>query len=1569
MSSDLAPTPSASSKTNHRRLSKRWKRPVIIFGSIVVGLFFLLLIIAGPAFPSVARWAGLKAAASHGITGDYRVEGTLFSGFTIREIELTGEDSPLVSLSLESVEVDYDFFEVVTAASELNWLNLLRVNNAVIDLNIPVSNEEAAPSTDKVPKEKTVDDFSPIWNLLNSEIEIENISVTAQIEEQRYELGSFSLNGPSSAEGGIEIESISLPGKDPISTLSARLQHEEGSITLNQFSGEEIESLQYLTLSETNPGEWIVDASIVLGGGEISIFADTAGRVSLSLPREQSIDLAGLPSTDEGPKLSGKISDLDLRFDGDFASPASWEISGKVLGHSLAVDAMSMDSLALILTDNEVKLDAITSGARLSGRVSAPLTSVPTTEGFATMPVNISADLRLESLEELLAAWEIDLPLTGSIDGRVENVQLVGGSSLRSGSVLVLSDTLQWNGESLTHLQIAGQVPETDQVKLVAEAGLDETTAVKMNGTFLLESMSYTGDLEGQFDTAGLLGGVLEGLEATGISGAGNLKWSGNGTLDPAEHLGNASLSARNLTLQDGRPMQIALEANYTDATVFVPTISVDSKPFSLSGQAAWQDARITVDDLAISLSERRAFSLSASLPFDGTSENGFLEQDGEVTINLAATDLAIEELTPLFTEASPIAGKLNGHLGTSGRWDAIKAKGKFDFLPSLEAIEGDPALNIEMQMSGSVLRPESWDADLGAILSGLKWDEIQLGDVNFRAATRAAARGKTLDAALNATQNGAILNAEARLDLSDAVDFAELKERPLDLTANFHAPDLAPLWQELAPPSWRNIPVAGELDLSLIDVRLKGTDVLSGDLDLFSDTLRIDGETLEKIELSMQVAEPNAVAGVLALHADEISRVDGGGSFHLIDQIYDADIGLHLDLANEGTLNRLLGNREIARLLPGSASLTLKAEGNVKEERTKGEFDLKGKDLALADAAVPIGSFHVAGDFSESSLTTLLQLRSEPLDIDGDFDWDGTRFNITELNASSKGTPVFSANASVPLSKDKLSAADWLSQEEPVELRLTSEPVALKTLMRLVKDAPAVNGNLDLDLVVDGTPAKPNIDLALAISNIALPEQDDLKVGALDLSLQAADAKALLKGNYRHPDVNPLIINASLPFFPKEWALKERDVMEEEINASARIEKSPLAFLSSQVPAIKSIDGNIALDAEVTGTVSTPLISGDGMLDVSRLRLNNRDAPSFYDIDLNTRFAENRLTIENLNAIVAGGKVNASGTVDFIPEEEPRFDLSLGAEEALAFRTPDLSLRTDAAITLRGPLSEATLAGSIGITNSRFFKNFDLLPQTLPVRNTSVLPTVERAPRGGGAAYTDLNLGVDIAPFKDWNADIRLYTQDPFLVRSNLVESDLVADIRVSGKLSAPSPVGFLAIDEGELSLPFSSIDVEIGRVEFDENTGFNGAINLKAQAKADKYRINVFLYNRVLDPKFVLTSNPPLPTEDLMTLLVTGTTRDALIGGDVGSLAASKAATLLFKNMRKASNKTDTEPSLLDTLQERTELDIGGINPETGAQTVGGKIRLWKQLFFVGDVDAENDYRALLKYVFRFR
>ncbi len=511
--------------------------------------------------------------------------------------------------------------------------------------------------------------------------------------------------------------------------------------------------------------------------------------------------------------------------------------------------------------------------------------------------------------------------------------------------------------------------------------------------------------------------------------------------------------------------------------------------------------------------------------------------------------------------------------------------------------------------------------------------------------------------------------------------------------------------------------------------------------------------------------------------------------------------------------------------------------------------------------------------------------------------------------------------------------------------------------------------GELSLDLAVSGTPAAPAVSAALDLESLSVPRQGDpLPAGRLALKLGTKDGELRLSGEYQHPDVKPLDLAAVLPFHPGAWATGERDFAEEPLSASAKMERSPLAFLAGQVPGIESIAGEIALDASVAGTLAAPQLRGSGHLEVSRLRLENRLAPSLRDIDLVARFGENRVELASLRAVVAGGTLSGKGEAVFSPGGEPQIRLALQGSEVLVYRSPEVNVRTDLDLTLAGPWSRASLSGELGLVNSRYFRNFDLLPAGLPTRRAeSALPTVSRTPRGGGAAYRDLEIGVDLAPFRDWPVSVRVHTKDPFLVRSNLVESDLTADLRLTGTLGRPNPVGHLAIREGEMRLPFSRIDVETGRIEFDEATGFNGAIEFKARGKADRYQIALYLYDRVLSPQYVLTSIPPLPAEDIMTLLATGTTRSEMVGDEAGSVAATKAAELLLKNLRQKSNQADAEPTLLDLLEERTELEMGRVNQETGQQTFGGKIRLWRQLFFVGDVDAGSDYRALLKYVFR--
>ncbi|MDG2122372.1 MAG: translocation/assembly module TamB domain-containing protein, partial [Verrucomicrobiales bacterium] len=271
-----------------------------------------------------------------------------------------------------------------------------------------------------------------------------------------------------------------------------------------------------------------------------------------------------------------------------------------------------------------------------------------------------------------------------------------------------------------------------------------------------------------------------------------------------------------------------------------------------------------------------------------------------------------------------------------------------------------------------------------------------------------------------------------------------------------------------------------------------------------------------------------------------------------------------------------------------------------------------------------------------------------------------------------------------------------------------------------------------------------------------------------------------------------------------------------------------------------------------------------------------------------------------------------------------------------------------------------------LGVTESLFFKNFDLLPVRLPRRSRSVLPEVERAP--SAPMPRSIEVGVEAEPFNNWTVDVKLVTDDPFLVRSNLAETDVSIDLRVSGKLEKPVPDGRVWLEEGEVKLPFSAILVQEGEVVFNEETGFNPALEFRVTAEASEYKITGYIYNRALDPKWVLTSNPPLPQEDILTLVGTGSTRDGLAGSGQGDLAkmAGKYALSAFRKEKAVESR---EPTFFDEISDRSKVEIEGIDMKTGEVTMGGQIRLWEELYLNGKFGQEGSYRAMLKYLFKFK
>jgi len=106
-------------------------------------------------------------------------------------------------------------------------------------------------------------------------------------------------------------------------------------------------------------------------------------------------------------------------------------------------------------------------------------------------------------------------------------------------------------------------------------------------------------------------------------------------------------------------------------------------------------------------------------------------------------------------------------------------------------------------------------------------------------------------------------------------------------------------------------------------------------------------------------------------------------------------------------------------------------------------------------------------------------------------------------------------------------------------------------------------------------------------------------------------------------------------------------------------------------------------------------------------------------------------------------------------------------------------------------------------------------------------------------------------------------------------------------------------------------------------------------------------------------------LPQEEIISLLATGTTRQELAGNN--SVLAGRAAMLVVQQLyRKVFKKG--QPTQSNSVFDRLQLDVGGVDPRTGRQQATGRFKVNENWVLVGDVGVGGEFRGLVKYLIRF-
>jgi autotransporter translocation and assembly factor TamB len=515
------------------------------------------------------------------------------------------------------------------------------------------------------------------------------------------------------------------------------------------------------------------------------------------------------------------------------------------------------------------------------------------------------------------------------------------------------------------------------------------------------------------------------------------------------------------------------------------------------------------------------------------------------------------------------------------------------------------------------------------------------------------------------------------------------------------------------------------------------------------------------------------------------------------------------------------------------------------------------------------------------------------------------------------------------------------------------SENIDIKKVFEDFGLAPAVAGTLNVKLEAGGTISDLNAGFDLEIRDLRNEKLPKLEPATFNFSAKAQHGQLAISGKLQQAKIQPLEMSANFPLDVPRIAREGRLPDDTPVAAKLNLPRSSVNFIHELIPAVEQLDGDIAVDVEARGTVANPVLKGQANMTVNVARSNDPTLPALQNFKARLNFADNALTLDQFGGELSGGKFTLTGRVLFPKLTTAELDLKLKANGALIARNDALTVRTDADVQFAGPISSVSVTGNVSLTNSQVLQNLDLIPIGLPGRPAPQPP--ESHPQ----------LSFPQPPIRDWKFDVAIKTKEPVLLRGNLATGGAVADLHLTGTGLQPRLDGIVRMEKVEATLPFSRLEISHGFLYFNPDDPLNPKLDLHGTSVIRDYTVHVFIYGTALAPEAVFNSEPPLPQEEIISLLATGTTREELTGNN--NVLAGRAAMLLVQQLyRKVFKKGQGAQST--SVFDRLDLDVGTVDPRTGQQQAIARFRINDQFVVIGDLGVGGDYRGMLKYLIRF-
>lgn len=457
-----------------------------------------------------------------------------------------------------------------------------------------------------------------------------------------------------------------------------------------------------------------------------------------------------------------------------------------------------------------------------------------------------------------------------------------------------------------------------------------------------------------------------------------------------------------------------------------------------------------------------------------------------------------------------------------------------------------------------------------------------------------------------------------------------------------------------------------------------------------------------------------------------------------------------------------------------------------------------------------------------------------------------------------------------------------------------------------------------------------------------------DLKNGKIHLWNKGKAAVAFINNKIRFDSFNLQGEKAQISLAGDIGLNKELD-----LNIISLID---INFLERYPNVFREASGIVRLKTSIRGSMDSPVLTGNASLNDANFLFRFLADPVKI-INSEFIFDGDKLKIMAFRGSLGDGELKLSGYLGvgkgFLPKD---FNLDLICRDA-RFRLPQLATGAiDVNLKYTGTAEASALAGVVELKKLRYTRNVE--------QTGNLIKSVKR---------TQDKKGYISDVLKAMKYDVTIKVPGNLMIKNNLADVEIKADMRIRGSGTSPVLMGRAEILRGDIIFRQRSFEIINGTADFIDPYKINPELNIAGETKIKDVKVFLSLTGKLDKLSVELNSDPPLSREQINTLIAGSAA--VFLGSKTYSRVMDETGKItrldVFQIEPAATQEGKVSPviSAGKRVNERLEVTYSRSISTTPTQRINVEYQLTDYIFLVGSQDEGGSYNFDIKFNFSFR